>query len=171
MGLLWNGSLSETEAEQFVTLAEELCADVVALARKNSPREICGLLLARSANALTAIHEWRLAPNLSTDQARFLIDPRFYREIERGGERGGRSIVGLVHSHPHGWAEPSLQDLAAARRIWEESSDWIYLICGLKESHGQEIRAWKLSGGRFCELSVQIEKNVGEFRPGYSPSD
>ncbi len=162
--------MSSTNAH-CVTLSPVLRESILDASRSVCPREMCGLLISSREADDNLFTQWTPMKNMARDAESFRLDPRTYRDIERASWAKDWQIVGLVHSHPLGIAMPSKRDLACVREIWGESSSWTYLICGLKESAGSEIRAWKLSGGRFREQTVCQTQKIEEISPGYSPND
>lgn len=98
----------------FSTAAEQIAAH----ARREHPREACGLLLGNGDRIELAI----AAENVADDPERaFEIDPALLLQVHREARGGGPSLLGWYHSHPNGRAEPSAADAARASengRIW-----------------------------------------------------
>ncbi|MBW8743183.1 MAG: M67 family metallopeptidase [Sphingomonas sp.] len=105
-------------------------------------REICGLLF----GSADRIDRAQRADNVAENPAdTFEIDPRALFAALRAERAGGDKVIGHYHSHPHGSAEPSPRDLAAAEpgRLW--------LILG-----GGVARAWIMENGGFRELQLVV---------------
>lgn len=115
-------------------------------ARREFPRECCGLLIGRDGR----IDEARPARNCAEDQSRrYEIDPREHlNEIKR--LRGtARAVVGAYHSHPRSSAAPSASDRA------EAFGDFIYLIAGpVLEGEPLPVRAYRLEEGNFRHVPL-----------------
>ena len=79
-------------------------AEFVDAARREYPREACGLVLVQRGRA-----RLQLCGNRASDPVSdFEIDPQDYADAEMLGD-----IVGVIHSHPGGTAQPSGMDLAS----------------------------------------------------------
>ena len=125
-------------------------------AESHAPRECCGLLLGRHSDGACEINRWAEIANLATDPDSFFMDPFQYRQIERQCGPQDVEILGVFHSHPGGLGLPSLEDEKAVRQQWGAESDWIYLICGLKELPGPKVRGWGWRDNAFYELILHL---------------
>jgi proteasome lid subunit RPN8/RPN11 len=119
----------------------------VAAADASRPRECCGILVGRVGEIRAAI----VAGNLSTDPARFLIDPKDHIAARRQAREAGLEVVGFFHSHPHRDARPSPTDLAEAAY-----PDAVHLIIGFP--HGApppaDARLFRYLNGNFQEVPL-----------------
>lgn len=125
----------------FITVTEQILAH----ARRDHPREACGLLLGRSGVVEAVVP----TANMATDPAReFEIDPAVLLRCHRLAREGGPEVVGWYHSHPVGRAEPSAVDSA---RAIEDGKVW--LVVG-----ADTLRAFLTQPGasRFRELGLDI---------------
>ena len=120
---------------------------ILAHARRDRPRECCGLLLGRGQQVAYAAP----MPNVSGDPARYRVDDRAHIDVRRAIRAlvPPLEILGVYHSHPHGPAEPSPTDVAEA---W--SADWTYLIVGLGARHAQ-WRAFRFIRGRAETVQIR----------------
>lgn len=100
-------------------LDDPLAAAIVAHARREFPREACGLIVrARIAWLNTAtttplLHAWRwyvACENVAPGTEAFRMADHAWSSVEDLGV-----IEALVHSHPHGDPTPSPADVAACR--------------------------------------------------------
>lgn len=112
---------------------------IVAHARRERPRECCGLLLGSSGTVGFAV------PMENTDGApatRYQIDDRAHIDLRRATRRfvPALEVMGVYHSHPAGDPRPSDADLAEALY-----PDWLYLIVGLRR--GPAIRGYRIRRG------------------------
>lgn len=98
----------------FSTAAEQIAAH----ARREHPREACGLLLGSGDRIELAV----AAENVADDPERaFEIEPALLLRIHREARAGGLSLLGWYHSHPNSMSAPSAEDAARAvedGRIW-----------------------------------------------------
>jgi proteasome lid subunit RPN8/RPN11 len=116
---------------------------IVAHARREAPRECCGLLIGND----TAIDEAVPARNLADAPTRYLMDPQDHVNALRDARRRGVHVLGFYHSHPYSSARPSETDRAEATY-----PDHVYLIIGVA-SDAPEIRLYRFVDGNFLELT------------------
>jgi proteasome lid subunit RPN8/RPN11 len=120
---------------------------IIARARRDRPRETCGLLVGKGDHILEAVE----AANAADDPTRhYEIRPEDYfaqiRRCRAVSEREGEqyAVLGAYHSHPHSAPDPSPTDLAQA------FEDFIYVIAGpAAGGSGMEVRAYRLVSGNF----------------------
>jgi proteasome lid subunit RPN8/RPN11 len=67
--------------------------------------------------------------------------------IELAARDAGETVLGVWHSHPRGTVSPSARDLLPA--AWSGAQGWSWVIVALREGRVSEIRAWRLSRGKF----------------------
>jgi desampylase len=126
-----------------VELPAALANAIQEAARIASPYECCGLLEGRredGAFRITALHPAR---NLSSDAARFEIDPRDHFAAQKRARANGTAIIGCYHSHPGGKAQPSAADRAGAGE-----EDFLWLIAG-----NDGLNAFVYLGGGFVSVT------------------
>ena len=131
-------------------------ADVVeaitAHARRERPRECCGILIGAADEVVEAV----AADNVAAEPLRaYEVSPADHiaqiRRCRDTAKADGSvlNVVGVYHSHPHSAPVPSPTDLDQA---YEE---YVYLIAGpADDSAPLEIRAYRLSGERFVEVPL-----------------
>jgi len=125
---------------------------ITAHARREHPRECCGMVLGVGDELVEAV----AAENVAADPARrYEVSPADHiaqiRRCREAAKAGGASlaILGVYHSHPHSAPVPSPTDLDHA---WEE---YVYLIAGpANGSAPLEIRAYRLNGGRLIDVRL-----------------
>ena len=126
----------------FSTAAEQIRAH----ARRDHPREACGLLLGRAGRIEAAVE----APNVAADPAcTFEIDPAVLLRVHREARSGGRELLGWYHSHPNGRGEPSAADSA---RAVEDGKLWLIVAKGRVRA----FRAVAAAGERFEEVELDV---------------
>jgi proteasome lid subunit RPN8/RPN11 len=105
-----------------VTLPAAVRRAILAHARRDAPRECCGLLLGRGNRVLHAAAMRNVA---STPRVRFRIDPREHIALRRELRRlsPALEIVGVYHSHPVGPAGLSARDRREAHY-----REWLYVL-------------------------------------------
>jgi len=127
---------------------------MTAHARRDAPRECCGLLIGRGAE----VHFAAAVANHATSASRYRLDDRAHIALRRAlrSFTPPLEIVGVYHSHPTGRAWPSETDIAEAHY-----PEWCHVIVAL----GRRVRlaAFRIRRGRVEQLSV-----VG-FRHGTRP--
>jgi proteasome lid subunit RPN8/RPN11 len=143
-------------------------ADVVeaitAHARREQPRECCGILLGAADEVVEAVAAENVAAepfrSYEVSPADHIAQIRRCRDTAAGG--GGLNVIGVYHSHPHSAAVPSPTDLDQA---YEE---YVYLIAGpADDSAPLEIRAYRLSGKRFVDVPLTVRGGPDHLRQGY----
>jgi proteasome lid subunit RPN8/RPN11 len=131
-------------------IAADALRAIVARARRDAPKETCGLLVGKEGHVLEAVE----TANAADDPTRhYEIRPEDYfaqikrcRTVsERSGER--YAVLGAYHSHPRSAPEPSPTDLAQA---FEE---FLYVIAG-PSAGGMEVRAYTLVNGTFEAVAL-----------------
>ncbi len=113
-------------------LAEHLWTELQRHARMEYPRECCLFLLGRLADGIAQVQTLLAARNQRTGreaQHAYQVHPRDCLAAEREADRCGEQLLGICHSHPDGFAEPSALDLANA------NPDQVYLILGFRSEH------------------------------------
>ena len=134
-----------TSSPETFSLPSEMRQRIIEHARREDPRECCGIIGGVAGRA-TELHE---LTNLEPGFDRYLIDDaelfRVYRDLdERGAE-----IVAIYHSHPISPAYPSATDVALA--FWPDAH---YLICSLEHPHHPVIRAFRIVDAAIREVAL-----------------
>jgi proteasome lid subunit RPN8/RPN11 len=143
--------------------------DVIAAhARRDSPRECCGLLIGTSADVTEAVP----ATNAASDPLRrwevpaieHLAQIKRCRELAKAGH-ATVGVVGAYHSHPHSAPEPSPTDREQA------FEDFLYVIAGPVDRDDRfDIRAYRLRNGRFeAAVLTVVEPPERETPPAITP--
>ena len=123
-------------------------AAIVAHARREAPRECCGLLLGDRGRILFALP----MANVAADPiVRFRVDDRAHLEARRLVRRfvPPLGIVGVYHSHPKGEPQPSETDLAEAHY-----PEWVYLIAGVRGGR-VAVRGFRIARRRALEVRIR----------------
>jgi proteasome lid subunit RPN8/RPN11 len=119
---------------------------IVAHAKREQPRECCGLILGVGSRAAFAVP----MTNMASSTTRYRIDDAAHVGLRRvlRGFVPAISIVGVYHSHPAGDAVPSPSDIAEAMY-----PDWVYVIVGLRGGRAR-VRGFRLRADRVRELPL-----------------
>ena len=133
---------------------------IVAHARRDSPRECCGLLVGTELEVTEAV----AAANVAADPIRrYQVSPvDHFAQIKRCrgvAPRGAAAVnvIGVYHSHPRGVPEPSPTDLE------EAFGEFLYLIAGPVDGSAQlELRAYRLQAGRFTDVPLAVAGRTGK---------
>jgi len=137
-----------------VRIDRDALTAIVAHARREAPKECCGLLVGRAGEILEAVP----AENRASDPTRrYEIDPAdFFAQIRRCRQINERqhetfAVVGAYHSHPRGGPEASQTDLAQAFR------EFIFVIVGVGGTgDGMAIRAYVLEGESLAPIELVV---------------
>jgi proteasome lid subunit RPN8/RPN11 len=129
-----------------ITHSPGLLAEIEAHARRDAPRECCGLLIGDAER----IDEALAVENRAADPVRrYEIDPRDYLAAIKRCRGTPRSVIGAYHSHVSSPAEPSPSDLADA------FSGFLYLIAGpVAGNLPLQIQAYRLMNGNFRSVGL-----------------
>ena len=132
-------------AQEPLCLPRHIGDQIVAHARREAPRECCGVI----GGTAGEMPELYTLTNIEPGTTRYRIDDaelyRVYRELdERGGE-----ILAIYHSHPATPAYPSPTDVALA--LWPEAH---YVICSLVDPGRPDLRAFRIVDGQVVEVPV-----------------
>ena len=126
-------------------LSRAMQEEIIAHARREAPRECCGVISGENGNPVAVIP----LTNVYGGDDFFEIDAaelyRVYRELDEAG----REIIVNYHSHPVSVAYPSVRDVAHAQ--WGEI---VYLICSLEFPEARSLRAFNITDGEILELAV-----------------
>jgi proteasome lid subunit RPN8/RPN11 len=136
---------SANSAETF-PLSEAMRAAIIAHARRDAPRECCGIIAGRDG-APSRLYETR---NVAAGHRLYEIDPAQLIDLEfRELPAHGTEIIAIYHSHPESPARPSTTDVELA--FWTEA---VYLICSLADAEKPDIRGFRIKDGATTEVML-----------------
>jgi proteasome lid subunit RPN8/RPN11 len=121
---------------------------LIAHARRERPRECCGLLVGAGSRVAFAVPARNVDASPTT---RYRIDPRQHLDLQRVLREAVPpiAIIGAYHSHPRGEAVPSESDAAEAHY-----DEWIYVIVGLR-ARAAQVRAFRIRRGRVRTVPIR----------------
>jgi proteasome lid subunit RPN8/RPN11 len=126
-------------------LAEQLLAEAAA----RPGIEVCGLL-GGSNGQVTSVYP---VDNIASNQAcAFLLEPQGQIQAMRSMRERGEELVGIYHSHPHGPAAPSAEDLRLATY-----PDVYYLIISLA-GQSPRLHGFFYDGVSFSPIEVDSKQ-------------
>jgi [CysO sulfur-carrier protein]-S-L-cysteine hydrolase len=128
-----------------LVLPAALRDDIVAHARAQAPKEACGLVAGREAQATRVIRCANAHPGPVT---RYTIDPREQLRAFREMEANGEDLVAIYHSHPATQAYPSPTDRAEAH--YPEA---VYVLVSLRDTD-PDVRAFRIRDGWVREVPL-----------------
>ena len=135
---------------------------ITAHARRDAPRECCGLLVGTGAEVMEAV----ATGNAADDPLRRYEIPAIEHLAQikrcRALSADGRAlaVVGSYHSHPRSAPEPSPTDLEQA---FEE---FLYVIAGpVNSAQAVDIRGYRLTNGRFEAVELNVAEPPGTTTP------
>ena len=116
-------------------------------ARRDRPRECCGLLVGARDRITVAVP----VRNVARGRTRSRVDPAGHIALQRVLRvlEPSMSILGVYHSHPHGPAWPSETDVAEALY-----PDWIHVIVGLGGRRAN-VRGFVIASGHARALALR----------------
>jgi proteasome lid subunit RPN8/RPN11 len=112
------------------------------------PDEACGLLGGDpvTGNAVTCYP----TRNLAASAKLYTVDPKEHLLADRDAEAGGRSIIGVFHSHTHTEAYPSPTDVTQA-----PDPNWHYVLVSLRDTE-PTVRSYRIVDGAVEEEPVRL---------------
>jgi proteasome lid subunit RPN8/RPN11 len=118
---------------------------IIAHARREAPRECCGLLIGRE----DLVDEAWPAANLREGEVAFLVSPEDHFAAIRHARATGQLVIGAYHSHPRSPAVPSPTDI-------EEANDpgLLHVIVSLA-TDPPSVRAYRLADGLATEVGMR----------------
>lgn len=141
-----SGTLASARSEALFPLPEAMRAAIIEHARRDAPRECCGVIVGRAGQPT------RLLPmrNVAEGNRFYEIDPMQLIELEfQILPADDSDIVAIYHSHPASPAFPSKTDLELA--FWPDA---VYIICSLESPHAPVVRGFYLRDGAVTEVSL-----------------
>jgi [CysO sulfur-carrier protein]-S-L-cysteine hydrolase len=127
-------------------LPEEMCQAIVEHARRDAPRECCGIIAGRDGLPVR-LHPAR---NIAEGNALYEIDPAELIELEFHTMPAAKTeLVAIYHSHPVSPAYPSATDIALA--FWPDA---IYVICSLAAPEQPVVRGFRIRDGEVAEVNL-----------------
>lgn len=134
---------------------------LAAHARREYPRECCGVFLGTAADGIWRAQEALPARNLETARGadRYDLDPRSRLAAEDQAQALGLSVVGFYHSHPDHEAYFSPTDLAGSEEF-RLGQPWLppcyaYLVVSVLQGQVASRRAYLVENGLAHEITLQ----------------
>lgn len=127
---------------------------IAAHARRESPRECCGLLIGTESDIIEAVATANVAAeplrHYQVSPAEHFAQIKRCRELEsRGATAVG--VIGAYHSHPGSTPAPSPTDLQQALE------DFLYIIAGpTGGSAPPEIQAYRMRAGKLAGVQLTV---------------
>jgi [CysO sulfur-carrier protein]-S-L-cysteine hydrolase len=147
-GLNSNLRAADATPKESVILPIELKKLLISNCRKGLPNEACGLISGKG-NVCTNIYA---TTNVDPSPFTFAISLDEEKKIEDQMRKKNESMIGIYHSHPHGTAIPSKDDLEFAPK----SPDIYYFIISVSLLTA-DIRCYKITNRFFSEVKVIIQ--------------
>lgn len=137
-------------AQETVFLAAGVVEAIVEHARREAPRECCGLLVGEGSR----IDESVPAENVAAGRTRYLVNPSDHIDLNRRLRGTERAVVGVYHSHPDSRPEPSPTDIAEAHY-----PEFLHIIVSLIGDPQARVRGYRISSGRAAPVVLQDERH------------
>ena len=139
------GTSATSEAEVF-RLPEQMRAAIIDHAKRDAPRECCGIIAGR-AGVPMQLYETR---NVAAGNRFYEIDPAQLIDLEfREFPAQGLELVAIYHSHPESPAYPSATDVELA--FWPDA---VFLICSLADRDLPVVRGFRIRNDAINELTL-----------------
>lgn len=128
-------------------ITRELLDRIVDHARREAPKECCGVVVTRDGRAVEVVE----LENLAASPLRFEVDGPALIDLLDRVEDDGAQLGVIYHSHTRSAPEPSQTDI-------NFSAGWPgveWLIVGLAGG-GLEVRSWLIEDGEPREVAVEV---------------
>ena len=128
-------------------ITRELLDRIVDHARREAPKECCGVVVTRDGRAVEVVE----LENLAASPLRFEVDGPVLIDLLDRVEDEGAQLGVIYHSHTRSAPEPSQTDI-------NFSAGWPgveWLIVGLAGG-GLEVRSWLIDDGEPREVAVEV---------------
>ncbi len=137
--------MENTRSETFL-LPTEMRGAIIEHARRDAPRECCGIIAGRNG---TPVHLYPTR-NIAEGNSLYEIDPAELIELEFHTMPAAQTeLVAIYHSHPVSPAYPSATDVALA--FWPDA---VYVICSLESPEQPIVRGFRIRDGAVCEVNL-----------------
>jgi len=139
-----------------LTLTPEQYDQLIAHARREAPRECCGLIGGRDGRAI-AVYE---IPNTRKNNLNYLMEPQALYDALHDIEGRGLQLVAIYHSHPETEAYPSATDIADS--YWGDDPDSplypgvVYVIISLADPERPVVRGFYIESAQVRETKVVV---------------
>jgi [CysO sulfur-carrier protein]-S-L-cysteine hydrolase len=130
-----------------ITLSGELLEQMISHARSVLPHESCGFLIGSGTHG----KRFQAMPNSLASPTAYEIDPALLAATFRSLRETGEELVGIVHSHPRGPAEPSARD--RERAFYPQAA---HVIISLAEADHPQVRSYRIIDGEAYEIECRI---------------
>jgi desampylase len=142
-----------------IRLRSDLLEQIERIARQEYPREACGALFARAAEAGGGNPSVSSVEPLANEHAgdpreRFVITAASVRSAEDRARARGEVLLGFFHSHPDRAPSPSTLDTESA---WPSLAYLIVSVDGAERRRRSETRAFELSEDRGRLVPRELE--------------
>ena len=133
-----------------LTLPQAVVDAMLAHAAAELPNEACGIVSGARAEARAiAFHPTR---NAEESPLRYNIHPEDLVRVTFEIDDAALDLIGIFHSHVASPAVPSETD----RRL-AFYPDAFYVLAGLGDRNGPDLRAWRIVDGEVSEAALTIE--------------
>jgi [CysO sulfur-carrier protein]-S-L-cysteine hydrolase len=132
-----------------LTLEKAYVDEMIAHARLEAPAECCGLLAGKDGRVVRLYR----TTNTLHSPFRYSVEPLEMINVFQELDKQGWELLGIYHSHPHSEAYPSATDLKYA--FFPRS---LYFIVTLKDSVQPPVRAFRITGGKIEEETLNISE-------------
>ncbi len=130
-----------------LTIRADILDELIAHLKRVHPQEGCGFLVGRESNA----NRFVPMPNSLASETAYEIDPALLVSTFQSLRESGDELLGIVHSHPRGPAEPSRRD--RERAFYPEAA---HVIVSLADIGHPQVRAFRIIGSEAYEIECRI---------------
>lgn len=147
-----------------IYLTKEQFKDIIEHAKKEYPKEACGILAGKIVHApqntdhgpqVKIVERVYKMQNVSEKpEVCYFMDPKEQLKVFKEIRQLGIEMLGIYHSHTNAPASPSARDCEMA--FYPEAD---YVIISLKDFNNPEVGAFKITEGSIKEEQIFASKN------------
>ena len=128
-----------------ITIPQKIVAEIEQHARKEYPRECCGMLAGKDR----VITELFKTKNVAKSIDEYELDPLEQVKAFEKIDRLSLELLGVYHSHPHHPCYPS--ELDKSQAFYPKTA---FFIISLLNYQQPDIRAFRIDKGEVVEVSI-----------------
>jgi len=155
-----------------IYLTKEQFKDIIEHAKKEYPKEACGILAGKIVHApqntdhgpRSTVHGlevkivervYKMQNVSEKPEVCYFMDPKEQLKVFKEIRQLGIEMLGIYHSHTNAPAYPSARDCEMA--FYPEAD---YVIISLKDFNNLEVGAFKITEGNIKEEQIIVRKNI-----------
>lgn len=124
-----------------IRLPKRFYDEIVAVGRKGSPEEICGLIGGTETEGIKSVKDIYVLENIDHSREHFSMNPKDQLEAVKDMRKKGLVPLGNFHSHPESPSRPSDED---KRLAYDKNAS--YMILSLQDEKNPVLKSFRING-------------------------